>query len=174
MGDSEIVKMWKDYFKGIVYWKLCHWVCRLCGTHHRLRGELSGSWNAHVFFCLLGITSSKAALEQSSRAWLYFYRALAVCRWISAFFLSELFNMCIVHRYIPNSCLNTTLVHICKNKNGNISDASNYRPVAVATVVSKLFEHFVLTSISPFLGTADNQFGFKAGHSTDQRTFLLK
>jgi len=90
------------------------------------------------------------------------------------FFLSELFNMCIAHRYIPNSCLNTTLVHICKNKNGNISDASNYRPVAVATVVSKLFEHFVLTSISPFLGTADNQFGFKAGHSTDQRTFLLK
>jgi len=24
--------------------------------------------NAHVFFCLLGITSSKAALEQNSRA----------------------------------------------------------------------------------------------------------
>ena len=41
------------------------------------------------------------------------------------FFLSELFNMCIVHGYIPNSCLNTTIVPICKNKNGNISDTSN-------------------------------------------------
>ena len=82
--------------------------------------------------------------------------------------------MCIVHRYIPNSCLNTTIVPICKNKNGNMSDTSNYRPVTVATVVSKLLEHFILFNISPFLVTTDNQFGFKAGHSTDQRTFLLK
>jgi len=53
-------------------------------------------------------------------------------------------------------------------------DTSNYRPVAVVTVVSKLLEHFILSNISPFLGTTDNQFGFKAGHSTDQCTFLLK
>ena len=63
------------------------------------------------------------------------------------FFLSELFSMCIVHRYIPNSCLNTTIVPIWKNKNGNMSDTSNYRPVAVATVVSKLLEHFILSNI---------------------------
>jgi len=77
------------------------------------------------------------------------------------FFLSELFNMCIVHGYIPNSCLNTTIVPICKNKNGNMSDASNYRPVAVATMVSMLLEHFILSNISPLLGTTDNQFGLK-------------
>ena len=82
--------------------------------------------------------------------------------------------MCIVHGYISNSYLNTTIVPICKNKNENMSDTSNYRPVAVATVVSKLLEHFILSNISPFLGTRDNQFGFKAGHSTDQCTFLLK
>ena len=34
------------------------------------------------------------------------------------FFLSELFNMFIVHGYIPNSRLNTTIAPICKN-NGN-------------------------------------------------------
>jgi len=49
--------------------------------------------------------------------------------------------MCIVHGYIPNSCLNTTIIPICKNKNGNMSDTSNYRPVAVTTVVSKLLEY---------------------------------
>ena len=126
-------------------WKLWQWVCRVCGTQHRLQGEVSGSWNARVFFCLLGSTSSKAALEQNSRACLYFCRAPAECRWISAFFLSELFNMCIVHGYIPNSCLNTTIVPICKNKNENMSDTSNCRPVAVATVVSKLLGalHFI-------------------------------
>jgi len=47
-----------------------------------------------------------------------------------------------------------------------MSDTSNYRPVAVATVASKLLEHFVLSCISPFLGNTDNQFGFKAGQWT--------
>jgi len=55
-----------------------------------------------------------------------------------------------------------------------MSDTSNYRPVALVTAVSKLLEHFILSCISPFLGTTDNQFGFEAGHSTDQCTFLLK
>ena len=41
-------------------------------------------------------------------------------------------------------------------------------------MVSKLLEHFILSNISPFLGTTDNQFGFKAGHSTDQCSILLK
>ena len=53
-----------------------------------------------------------------------------------------------------------------------MSDTSNYTLVAVATVMSKLLEDFILSNISPFLGTTD--FGFKAGHSTDQCTFLLK
>jgi len=55
--------------------------------------------------------------------------------------------MCIVHGYIPNSCLNATIVPICKKKNGNMSDTSNYSPVSVATVVSKLLEHFILSHI---------------------------
>jgi len=46
--------------------------------------------------------------------------------------------------------------------------------VAVATVVSKLRQQFILPSISPLLGTTDNQFGFKASHGTDQCTFLFK
>jgi len=41
-----------------------------------------------------------------------------------------------------------------------MSDNSNFRLVAVATVVSKLLEHFISSNISPFLGTTDNQFGF--------------
>jgi len=68
---------------------------------------------------------------------------------ICVFFSLNCVLLCIVHGYTPNSCLNTTIVPICKNKNENMSDTSNYRPVAVATVVSKLLEHFMyyLTSL---------------------------
>jgi len=38
-------------------------------------------------------------------------------------------------------CMHTVIVPICKNKNGDISDAGNYRPVSLATIISKLFEH---------------------------------
>jgi len=70
---------------------------------------------------------------------------------LCVFFLSELMNMCIVHGYVPNSCLNTTIVPICKNKNGNMSDTPNYRSVAVAIVVSKLLEHFILSTVASLL-----------------------
>ena len=54
--------------------------------------------------------------------------------------LSSLFNVCLMHGKIPQECMQTVIVTICKNKNGNISDAGNYRPVSLATIISKLYE----------------------------------
>jgi len=56
----------------------------------------------------------------------------------------------------------------------NISDAGKYRPVTLATIIFKLFEHYILSCISPLLATTDNQFGFKPKHGTDMCLFLLK
>ena len=172
-GGSEIVKMWNDYFKGI------------------LNSESSSNGSAESVEHCIGCQENYLGLEMPMCSFVSLASLLQKlplnkapgpdC--ISAehllyadeslhFFLSELFNMCIVRGYTPDSCLNTTIVPICKNKNGNMSDISNYRPVTVPRVVSKLLEHFILYNISRFLGTADNQFGFKAGHSTDQWTFF--
>ena len=57
--------------------------------------------------------------------------------------------------------INTIIVLILKNKNGNHQDCGNYRPIAIATVVSKLFQQVILNNIKNFLDTTDNQFGFK-------------
>jgi len=70
--------------------------------------------------------------------------------------------------------MQTVIVPICKNKNGNISDAGNYRPVSLVTIISKLYEHYILACISPLLATTDNQLGFKPKHGTDMCIFLLK
>ena len=71
--------------------------------------------------------------------------------------------MCLYHGVIPQSCTNTLLVPIIKNK--NVHDVSNY--VALTTVVSKLFESCMLHDLIDFLKTNDNQFGFKPNHGTD-------
>ena len=82
----------------------------------------------------------------------------------------------IIHDYIPKSFLATTrpIVPVLKIKSGDIRDVSNYRPIALATITSKLFESVVLQRMSEFLSTRANQFGLKADHSTDMATFSLK
>ena len=75
---------------------------------------------------------------------------------------------------MPQACIETILVPIYKNNKSNIHDKNNYRPIALATLTSKLFEYFILQQISPLLTTSSNQFGFKRKHSTDQCVFLYK
>ena len=52
--------------------------------------------------------------------------------------------MCLKHGYIPSNCLDTVIIPTLKNINGNINDANNFRPIAIATILSKLFERVIL------------------------------
>ena len=77
-----------------------------------------------------------------------------------------------MHGIIPRSCLRSIIVPIVKDNNKYLQKVSNYRPIALATTFSKLFECFILHQIESFLTTTDNQFGFKTGHSTDMGVFI--
>ena len=90
------------------------------------------------------------------------------------YLLTLLFNMCILHGYLPPQMISTVLIPIIKNKSGDVTDKGNYRPIALSSVISKVFEHIILDRIESFLYTTDNQFGFKAKHATDQCLYLLK
>ena len=57
---------------------------------------------------------------------------------------------------------------------GNISESNNYRSIALATIISKLFESVLLVKCEDYLSTCSNQFGFKKGHSTDLCIYALK
>ena len=56
----------------------------------------------------------------------------------------------------------------------NILSSPDYRPIACASIISKMLEHLILLKIKPLLNTDVNQFGFKQSHSTDQCLFLNK
>ena len=81
------------------------------------------------------------------------------------------FSLCLT---MPLDMIKTTIVPVIKNKCGNLADSNNYRPIAIATIVSKLYESTILYKCEDFLKTCDNQFGFKRKHSTEFCIYTLK
>ena len=89
-------------------------------------------------------------------------------------YLSLLFTVIFSHGYIPTGLMDTVIIPLVKNKNGNISDKNNYRPIALVTVMSKILEIVILNKIRNVICTQDNQFGFKKNHGTDLAIYTLK
>ena len=63
---------------------------------------------------------------------------------------------------------------VIKDRKGDRTSAKNYRPIALSSVVSKVFERILLNRCEKYFGSSDSQFGFKAKHGTDQAVFVLK
>ena len=85
-----------------------------------------------------------------------------------------LFNCFITHGYLPENFMITAIVPIIKNKTGGSSDKGNYRPIALVTACSKIFEICLLKMLEMYLDTDDYQFGFKSQHATDMCIFTVK
>jgi hypothetical protein len=88
--------------------------------------------------------------------------------------LALLFTAFITHGYLPDSIMKTIIVPLVKHKTGNMQDKNNYRPIALVTAASKVFEIVILNHIELLIDTSHNQFGFKRKHSTDICVYALK
>ena len=88
--------------------------------------------------------------------------------------LAICFNAFIVHGFLPSSLTDSVIIPIVKDKCKNISDIGNYRPIALSSVLSKVFELILLSKLNSYFCTTDYQFGFKSNHSTDLCIYTLK
>ena len=70
--------------------------------------------------------------------------------------------------------METIIIPLVKNKFEDTSNVNNCRPIALVTVVSKLFEIILLELLTLYVDTIENQFGFKKGPSTDHCIFSFK
>ena len=84
------------------------------------------------------------------------------------------FNSFLSHGFLPNEFMYTVLVPIVKDKRAKISDKTNYRPIALANITSKVFERILLDRLNIYLKTCANQFGFKKKHGADMCIYALK
>ena len=88
--------------------------------------------------------------------------------------LAFLFTCMLNHGHVPTAFMKTSIIPILKNRNGDSSDKNNYRPIAIVTAMSKLFELCLSKLLDTFLVTSDNQFVFKRKHATDLCIYTVK
>ena len=169
VGDANISKLWQDHFSTLLN----------SVQNNKSKSYVSESIRhglAHadtvvitapiVRECLKSIKLGKAAGLDGLAA-VYSHNIISV-------HLSLLFNGLLSHGYLPAALMKSAIVPILKNRQGDTSDKNNYRPIAIVTAISKMFELCLMKLMESYLVTRDNQFGFKKKHSTDLCIFSVK
>ena len=85
--------------------------------------------------------------------------------------LGELYNSMLVHGFIPESFGNNVIIPIVKNRNANCNDPTNYKPISIEPIYTKLFEQCLVPVLEPFLCFHSNQFRFVPGGGCDKALF---
>ena len=91
-----------------------------------------------------------------------------------AVLLSICFTGLVTHGILPDAMLTVVLVPVIKDKAGKVGSMDNYRPIALASILSKVLERVLIFKLGDLICTTDNQFGFKSKHSTDMCIYALK
>lgn len=88
--------------------------------------------------------------------------------------LTTLFRSMLAHGHVPSVIMTVVIVPIVKRVGLDGCLSSNYRPIAIASVLSKILELVIMKYTSKYLGTSDNQFGFKRGVGTEIAIYGVK
>ena len=98
-----------------------------------------------------------------------FYILLKKLPQITLNFLVTFFNKCFELAYFPETWKKAKVIPILKPEK-NPAEASSYRPISLLSSISKLFERIILNRMMSHINDnsifADEQFGFRLGHST--------
>ena len=87
--------------------------------------------------------------------------------------LSILMSSMLVHGYNAADLLSSTIISIPKDARGDMSRSDNYRGIALCNSICKIFDIILMKKCSDVLCTSDQQFAFKANHSTTLCTGIL-
>ena len=171
-GETDIVNLWKDHYcpllnsltnitdKDVVC--TCDSFKKMYFNHGMHVSVIE------VLDLLQGLTNDKATGMDGLSS-----ESIKFADPILAFLLSICFTCMFKHSYLPVSMLDSVVLPLVQNKNGDLPDKNNYRPIALSSTISKVFENVILHRLEEYLWTTDNQFGFKSGHITHLCVYAL-
>ena len=79
----------------------------------------------------------------------------------------------LVHGHITIFLLLATLIPLIKDKLASINTSSNYRSIAISSLVLKMFDWIILTLFGETFGLDDLQFAYQAGCSTTMCSWMV-
>ena len=169
-GENAIADLWRDHYESLLN----------DTTHHNEKADVLQSFNNICSHAGMYVTMSEV-LEvvkdlpnrKSSGLDGLNGESLKYADPLLCLLLSICYTCMFKHSYMPQSMINSIIVPLVKNRCGNLTDKNNYRPIALSSITSKVFEHIILLRLEEYLWTTDNQFGFKSGHSTDLCIYAL-
>ena len=155
-GDNSIASLWHDHLKELLN--------SVQNTQHKPDvGDKVSMWKysgdirvsvIEMKRIVEGLKKGKAAGYDSLSAEHVKYAGsrLLLLLWIS-------FSSMMIHGHLPHGLMDTIIVPIVKNKAGDLNSRNNYKPIALTTILSKVFEHLLLRRGQDKLTTHDNQIG---------------
>ena len=88
--------------------------------------------------------------------------------------ITKFFNLFIEHNFLPDVLMKTCISPVIKDVKKDISAKNNYRPIAIATAISKLFELVLKGRIESSIEITANQFGFRKQSGTEFSIHAMK
>ena len=173
VGSADILKMWHEHYSGAF-----QSVRNTDDEHPSLLNRLNDTvlhsthlrcFNVELKHIISSLKSGKSARPDglTSEYLLHEHESIVAL-------LLALFHMICVHCYVPGVLTEVMIIPLVKNKNKDITDTNNYRPIAIANIVSKVLERIILMRIQHVVTICDNQFGFKKAQFTDLAIYTLK
>ena len=168
MGEENIVNLWRNHYSDLL---------NCLGRTNNLSNSFDLDTDiSEVTVSVEEVKNAICELENDKASGLDGIQAehLKFCSTRILPYLSMIITGFFVHGSLPESMLSVILVPVIKDKAGSIASKENYRPIALASVLSKVIEKIMLNRLVEYFDTSPNQFGFKRKHGTDQCIYVLK
>ncbi len=122
-----------------------------------------------ILECILKLKGNKACGSEGLQAEHYkiVARIITPC-------VTSLINSMFAHGFVPEEVMTVTIVPIPKKKGVDESKSANYRPIALASIFSKILELIILEEYPKLFLTTDNQFGYKKKIGTEMAIYVVK
>ena len=88
--------------------------------------------------------------------------------------LTLLFNMCLLHGFVPESFGSSIIIPVVKDKTCNLDKYDNYRPISLVSMFSKVFELCLSERLANFVNFDELQFGFVQGKGCQKALFTIE